>query len=100
MVKTLRQILHPTRGKLVLLTSTSIEPILHRLYDSPPLGPLRKTDIEVEHGRLANDFACWASFDGAEELGKRDAEALSEEASGKVDDKSDSADDPDEGATS
>ncbi|KAJ7671857.1 hypothetical protein B0H17DRAFT_1335405 [Mycena rosella] len=67
-VTTLRQILRPG-GKLLLMTSVSIAPILERLYDSAPLGPLRQTKIEVVHSRLRNDFACWGSWAGAEELG-------------------------------
>jgi len=68
-IRTLRQILH-LNSKLILLTSTSIEDILSKLYNTPPLGPLRRTSIDPEHGRLANDFACWGSWDGAENLGK------------------------------
>ncbi|PPQ69233.1 hypothetical protein CVT25_006950 [Psilocybe cyanescens] len=68
-VQTLRQLLHP-KSKLIVVTSTSVEDILEKLYSSPPLGPLRKTSIDPEHGRLANDFACWGSWDGAENLGK------------------------------
>jgi len=67
-VKTLRQILRPS-AKVIVLTSSSITEILERLYDSPPLGPLRRTKIEVLHGQLRNDFACWASWEGSEELG-------------------------------
>jgi len=67
--QTLRQILNP-KGKLVVITSTSVEDVLYKLYDTTPLGPLRKTSIDVEHGRLANDFACWGSWEGAEALGK------------------------------
>ncbi|KAF7340315.1 hypothetical protein MVEN_01950600 [Mycena venus] len=66
-VKTLRQIMRPS-AKLIVLTSTSVSEILERLYDSPPLGPLRRTRIEVLHGQLRNDFACWASWEGSEEL--------------------------------
>lgn len=51
------------------MTSTSVEDILYKLYDSPPLGPLRKTSMQIEHGRLVNDFASWGSWDGAERLG-------------------------------
>ncbi|KAF8140766.1 putative N6-adenine methyltransferase-domain-containing protein [Mycena galopus ATCC 62051] len=67
-VKTLRQIMKPS-AKLIVLTSTSIVEILEKLYDSPPLGPLRTTKIEVLHDQLRNDFACWASWEGSEELG-------------------------------
>ncbi|KAF8641533.1 hypothetical protein AX16_009910 [Volvariella volvacea WC 439] len=66
---TLKLLLHPTKGKLVLLTSVSIEDILRRIYASPPIGPLRRTTLEVEHNRLANDFACWGTWDGAEDFG-------------------------------
>jgi hypothetical protein len=68
-IQTLRQILHPTKGKLFLITSTSIEDILYKLYDCQPLGPLKKTQIRIEHDKLANDFASWGSWDGAERLG-------------------------------
>jgi len=74
-IRTLRQLLHPTRGKLILLTSTSIEDIIVRLYDSQPLGPLRKMALSVEHGQLANAFACWGSWHGAEEIGTREDES-------------------------
>ncbi|KAJ7474277.1 putative N6-adenine methyltransferase-domain-containing protein [Mycena latifolia] len=68
LIETLRQIMRPS-GKLIMLTSTSVTPVLEKLYAAPPLGPLRRTKIDVMHGRLQNDFACWASWDGAEELG-------------------------------
>ncbi|KAG6828865.1 hypothetical protein H0H92_006572 [Tricholoma furcatifolium] len=70
LIQTIRQILHPTRGKLVLITSTSVETILRRLYAEPPLGPLRGTSLKPEHGGLANAFACWGSWEGAEDFGK------------------------------
>lgn len=63
--------MRPT-GKLIVLTSASVSEILEKLYDSPPLGPLRRTKIEVLHGQLRNDFACWASWEGSEELGADD----------------------------
>ncbi|CAA7267726.1 unnamed protein product [Cyclocybe aegerita] len=66
--KTLRQILHPTNGKLLVITSTSVEDVLSDVYVEQPLGPLKKTAIDVEHKKLANDFACWGSWDGAEKL--------------------------------
>ncbi|KAF7321572.1 hypothetical protein MKEN_00678200 [Mycena kentingensis (nom. inval.)] len=66
-VTTLKQILRPN-AKLIVLTSTSVEAILERLYDAPPLGPLRRTKIEVLHGQLRNDFGCWANWEGSEEL--------------------------------
>ncbi|KAJ7447867.1 putative N6-adenine methyltransferase-domain-containing protein [Mycena galericulata] len=67
-VKSLRQIMRPS-GKLIVLTSISVTSVLEKLYDSPPVGPLRKTKIEVVHGQLRNDFACWGSWEGAEALG-------------------------------
>ncbi|KAJ7716227.1 putative N6-adenine methyltransferase-domain-containing protein [Mycena maculata] len=72
-VKTLRRIMRP-EGKLILLTSTSISDVLEKLYDAPPLGPLRRTKIEVVHGQLQNDFGCWGSWEGAEELGPGEEE--------------------------
>ncbi|KAF4623401.1 hypothetical protein D9613_001465 [Agrocybe pediades] len=85
-LQTIRQILHP-KSKLVLLTSTSIEDIILRLYDEPPLGPLRRTGLTVEHGRLANDFACWASWEGAEEFGVQSKEKGVEEGEKKKEQK-------------
>ncbi|ESK82288.1 n-6 adenine-specific dna methyltransferase 2 [Moniliophthora roreri MCA 2997] len=69
---TLRQILNPKRGKLVMITSTSVENVLDEVYSQPPLGALRRAVLEVEHGQLANDFACWGSWDGAERFGSLD----------------------------
>ncbi|KAF5355864.1 hypothetical protein D9756_004336 [Leucocoprinus leucothites] len=66
--QTLRQVLKPT-AKLILLTSTSIEDVIEKLYSVPPLGPMKKTALKVEHGQLANDFACWGSWEGAETFG-------------------------------
>ncbi|KAG6809063.1 hypothetical protein H0H93_016147, partial [Arthromyces matolae] len=40
-LQTIRQILHPTQGKLLLTTSTSIKDVVQRLYDQPPVGPMR-----------------------------------------------------------
>ncbi|GAA5984363.1 hypothetical protein JCM10908_003315 [Rhodotorula pacifica] len=61
---TLRSLLNPN-GKLILLTSTSVSSILPKVYTEAPIGPLRRTTMEVEHagGRLQNDFACWASWE-------------------------------------
>ncbi|GAA5887199.1 hypothetical protein JCM3774_000621 [Rhodotorula dairenensis] len=61
---TLRSLLKPD-GKLILLTSTSVATILPKVYTDAPIGPLRRTTMQVEHagGRLQNDFACWASWD-------------------------------------
>ncbi|BGP19633.1 hypothetical protein JCM10213_000090 [Rhodosporidiobolus nylandii] len=60
--RTLRQLLKPD-GKLILLTSTSVES-RPRIYDSAPLGPLNETSFVVEHagGRLQNDFRTWTSW--------------------------------------
>ncbi|KAJ7649537.1 putative N6-adenine methyltransferase-domain-containing protein [Mycena polygramma] len=76
-VKTLRQIMRPS-GKLIVITSTSVSDILEKMYDSPPLGPLRKTKIEVQFGQLRNDFACWASWEGSETLGTDENDGESE----------------------
>ena len=58
--QTLRQILHSTKGKLFLKASTSVEDVLYKLYDSPPLGPLR---MKIDD-KLVNDFASWGLWDG------------------------------------
>ncbi|GAA6009775.1 hypothetical protein JCM10207_004190 [Rhodosporidiobolus poonsookiae] len=60
---TLRSLLKPG-GKLLLLTSTSVE-ARPRVYNSPPIGPLHETSFVVEHagGRLQNDFRTWTSWD-------------------------------------
>lgn len=67
---TLRSLLKPN-GKLILLTSTSVSSILPQVYSESPIGPLRRTTMEVEHagGRLQNDFACWASWDFRDQEG-------------------------------
>ncbi|KAH0580940.1 hypothetical protein H2248_012094 [Termitomyces sp. 'cryptogamus'] len=70
LIKTIQQIIHPTRGKLVLMTSTSVETVLHELYNVPPIGPLRLTSLEPDMGRLANAFGCWGAWEGAENFGK------------------------------
>ncbi|TFK38681.1 putative N6-adenine methyltransferase-domain-containing protein, partial [Crucibulum laeve] len=72
--QTLRLILHPTRGRLLLLTSTSIEDVIRQVYAEPPLGPLKKARMEVQHGRLANDFACWGTWEGVENWGEKEGE--------------------------
>ncbi|KJA13626.1 hypothetical protein HYPSUDRAFT_195691, partial [Hypholoma sublateritium FD-334 SS-4] len=76
---TLRKILHPTKGRLVLLTSTSVEEVLAKVYDAPPLGPLRRTAFDPEHGQLANSFACWGSWAGAESFGLEEGRENKEE---------------------
>jgi EEF1A lysine methyltransferase 1 len=70
LVQTLRQILKPTDGKLLLLTSLSVEPVLKKLYNNAPVGPLYMTALNVDNGQLANDFACWGNWPGAEQLGQ------------------------------
>ena len=70
LVQTLRQILKPDDGKLLLLTSLSVEPVIKKLYDTAPVGPLYMTALNVDNGQLANDFACWGSWPGAEQLGR------------------------------
>lgn len=74
LIQTIRQILHPQRGKLILITAPSIESVLHQLYNEPPIGPLRLTSLDPEHGGLANEFRCWGSWEGAEEFGKSSTE--------------------------
>ncbi|KAJ3723861.1 putative N6-adenine methyltransferase-domain-containing protein [Lentinula raphanica] len=69
LAQTLRQILRPN-GKLIIITSKSVESALHETYNEAPLGPLRETALVVEHSRLANDFACWGSWDDAQHFGK------------------------------
>jgi len=66
--QTLRQVLKP-RAKLLLITSTSVEGVIKKLYSAPPLGPMKKTALVVEHEQLANDFAAWGSWDDAEYFG-------------------------------
>ncbi|KAJ2922382.1 hypothetical protein H1R20_g14715, partial [Candolleomyces eurysporus] len=67
---TLRQIMKSKDSKLLLLTSTSVEDVVKQVYDEPPVGPLKRTALVVEHGQLANDFASWGSWEGAENFGK------------------------------
>jgi len=66
--QTLRQVLKP-RAKLLLITSTSVEGVIEKLYNAPPLGPMKKTVLAVEHEQLANDFAAWGSWADAEYFG-------------------------------
>lgn len=66
--QTLRQVLKP-RAKLLLITSTSVEGVIEKLYNAPPLGPMKKTALAVEHEQLANDFAAWGSWADAEYFG-------------------------------
>lgn len=65
----LKELLHPTKGKLILITSTSVT-CLSEVYGSvPQLGPLRLTQLQPEHTGLRNDFACWATWEGGEDFG-------------------------------
>ncbi|TFK71722.1 hypothetical protein BDN72DRAFT_837304 [Pluteus cervinus] len=68
-VTSLKQLLKPDTGRTVLITSTSIESILKKVYDTPPVGPIRRTAFQIEHTQLQNDFAVWGSWDGAENFG-------------------------------
>ena len=56
-------------AKLLLLTSTSVQDVLEKLYTEAPIGPLKRTSMVVEHGQLANDFASWGSWEGADKFG-------------------------------
>ncbi|KAK4057472.1 Protein-lysine N-methyltransferase efm5 [Microbotryomycetes sp. JL221] len=63
LAKTLKLLLKP-RGRLILLTSTSVEHLFDSIYTDEPVGPLRKTDIQVTHaGGIANSFGVWANWD-------------------------------------
>lgn len=63
LARTLSHILHPTKGRLVLLTSTSVEHLFPDIYGSAPLGPLYKSRIKVSHaGGIANNFGVWTSW--------------------------------------
>lgn len=65
----LKELLHPTKGKLVLITSTSVG-CLSEVYGSvPQLGPLRRAKLLPEHVGLRNNFACWTTWEGGEEFG-------------------------------
>jgi len=66
--QTLRQVLKP-RARLLLITSTSVEDLIEKLYSAPPLGPMKKTALVVEHEQLANNFAAWGSWADAEYFG-------------------------------
>ncbi|TRM62433.1 putative N6-adenine methyltransferase-domain-containing protein [Schizophyllum amplum] len=70
-IEALKLLLAPN-AKLLILTGTSTEPILERLYNAPPLGPLVRTALEVKHegGRLSNDFGCWGSWPESKDLGR------------------------------
>ncbi|KIM78231.1 hypothetical protein PILCRDRAFT_75814 [Piloderma croceum F 1598] len=69
LARALKQVLHPTKGKLVLITSTSVT-CLSEVYGSvPQLGPLRLAKLQPEHVGLKNDFACWTTWEGGEGFG-------------------------------
>lgn len=71
--KSLAFLLHPTKARLLLLTSTSVSfDALRSIYGTlPQLGPLREVTSEeakVKHdgGRIQNPFGMWASWEGGE----------------------------------
>ncbi|GAA5915954.1 hypothetical protein JCM5296_002218 [Sporobolomyces johnsonii] len=64
----LKHLLKPS-GKLILLTSTSVES-LPQIYAAPPIGPLHETSLRVEHANgIQNEFRVWTSwrFEGERE---------------------------------
>ncbi|KAK4700440.1 EEF1A lysine methyltransferase 1, partial [Phenoliferia sp. Uapishka_3] len=65
LAKTLKALLHPTRGRLILLTSTSVEHHFENVYGEPPLGPLKRVEeLVVRHeGGLSNGYGVWSSFE-------------------------------------
>ncbi|TFK28367.1 hypothetical protein FA15DRAFT_58970 [Coprinopsis marcescibilis] len=69
-------------GKFLLQTSVHMEDtgVLQKVYGTkPPLGPLVRTAFEVEHKQLANEFASWGNWEGADLFGKGDDESDGEE---------------------
>lgn len=69
LARALKELLHPTKGKLVLITSTSMD-FLSEVYASvPQLGPLQLTKLRPEHVGLRNDFACWTTWERGEDFG-------------------------------
>ncbi len=52
--------------------STSVEEILEKLYDAPPVqvSPLRRTAFDPQHGKHVNSLACWGLWEGAEDFGR------------------------------
>ena len=69
LAETLKQLLHPTKGKLVLITSTSVTCLSEVYGDVPQLGPLRMSKLQPEHVGLRNNFACWTTWEGGEYFG-------------------------------
>lgn len=65
----LKQLLHPKNGKLVLLTSTSVNCLSEVYGEVPQLGALRRAKLQPEHNELKNDFACWTTWEGGEDFG-------------------------------
>ncbi|KAK7008092.1 hypothetical protein R3P38DRAFT_3027363 [Favolaschia claudopus] len=67
-VKTLRQIMKPSaktyRSNLDIGLGCS-----RKVVQFPSTRSVTPTKIEVLHGQLRNDFGCWASWEGSEELG-------------------------------
>ncbi|EAU93373.1 hypothetical protein CC1G_04352 [Coprinopsis cinerea okayama7 len=72
LLRTLKTIVNPKGCKILLHTSTEMENngTLAKVYTEPPFGPLKRTAFEPEHGQLANDFASWGNWEGAETFGK------------------------------
>ncbi|KZP17500.1 hypothetical protein FIBSPDRAFT_920660 [Athelia psychrophila] len=69
LARALKQLLHPTKGKLVLITSTSVACLSEVYGKVPQLGALRMTKLQPEHTGLRNDFACWTTWEGGENFG-------------------------------
>lgn len=59
--RTLRLLFHD-ESKLVVLTSTSVRDQVESIYSKPPLGPVKETQVQVEHaGGISNEFGCWTN---------------------------------------
>lgn len=69
LARALKQLLHPTKGKLVLITSTSVVCLSEVYGEVPQLGALRMAKLQPEHTRLRNGFACWTTWEGGERFG-------------------------------
>ena len=69
LARTLKQLLHPTKGKLVLITSAHLACLSEVYGDVPQLGRLRVTKLQPEHVGLKNNFACWTTWEGGEYFG-------------------------------
>lgn len=66
----------PRGGSILLITGETIGAYASQNYPLQGQPDLRKTMLEVEHqgGRLSNEFAAWASWEGAEKFGAGDGE--------------------------